>query len=588
MQYRHLSDPCRNFCILSGIAIVDPADGREKLVLSNFVDGGTGSILLIDRKTREGTSIPLPGDEGAWALLQLGDALLIGTCGQHGYLHRFDLTGRTWDTPLRCGNERYIWNLSAASDGMVYGGTWPGGLLLRYNPRKRTLESLGNPSGNAGNMYLKNVSGRLPGYVVASSGMSDTRLYAVNLTSGRAFSFGARGAAFEGMQDGLIRTKAGDKAEFFRPEDLSPADPPASGTRREADADSPWYRDLLPAGASCLFPLGDGSVAGVCGQECFILERGEKGPDLFPIPTQAPATRILTIIDGGDGRLWGSSAFGQTIFSYETEDGSYRNYPSVCSAGGEVYGMRMIRGRLFLSSYSHGDHIVYDPQTPWDCRGNKNPVNAGSVSPALIRPTGWSVVGPDGAFWTGWSAKYGAYGGGLSRLDPDTLRLESYYDPVPEQQLTRMDADDRYLYFATNGEASGRAEKKDLFHFVVWDVFGRKIVRDIPLSGVDHPYCVADAGKGRILLAADENIRVFLRGEMRFEEKEVQLGTPCRFILKVSDEEALLFCRDSILRFRTPRRTVSFGCRLPGEPLSACICRGTVYFCCGKGLYRIV
>lgn len=584
MRYRYLTDPCHNFCILAGTAITDPSDGREKLSLSNFVDGGTGNIILIDRETGEGTSVPLPGDEGAWALFQLANgSLLVGTCGQYGYLHRFDLTDRTWDTPLRYGKEQYIWNLSMASDGMVYGGTWPGGLLLRYDPKRRTLESLGNPSGNTGNLYLKDVSGRLPGYVIASSGMSDTRLYAVNTANGVSVAFGEQGAVFEGIQNGLIRTKAGDRTEFYHPGDFSPADLPAPDSQKE---NAPWYRDFLPAGAGCLFRLGDGSVAGVCGQDYFILEKGKREPDLFPIPTQAPATRILTVIGGEDGRVWGSSAFGQTIFSYETEDGSCRNYPSVCSSGGEVYGMRMIRGRLFLSSYSHGDHIVYDPRAPWDCRGNKNPVNAGSVSPALIRPTGWSAVGPDGAFWTGWSARYGVYGGGLSRLDPDTLRLESWYDPVHGQQLTRMDADDKYLYFATNGEASGRAEKRDLFHFVVWDVFGRKIVKDIPLNGILHPYCVANAQKGRILLAADETIRVFSRDDMEFED-EIRLESPCRFILTVSAEEALLFCRDSILQFHSLQHTVSCGCRIPGPPLSACVCRGKVYFCCGKGLYQI-
>ena len=38
-----LGEPCRNFNILGSTTIVDPVDGLEKVVLSNFAAGAVGN-----------------------------------------------------------------------------------------------------------------------------------------------------------------------------------------------------------------------------------------------------------------------------------------------------------------------------------------------------------------------------------------------------------------------------------------------------------------------------------------------------------------------------------------------------------------
>ena len=95
MTYQRIGDPCRNFNILGSTTLIDPVDGREKVVLSNFAAGGTGNLIFLDPDTGEGEAIPLPGDEGAWAVLNLdNETLLVGTCPRSGYLHRLDLASR--------------------------------------------------------------------------------------------------------------------------------------------------------------------------------------------------------------------------------------------------------------------------------------------------------------------------------------------------------------------------------------------------------------------------------------------------------------------------------------------------------------
>jgi hypothetical protein len=142
--YELLGRPCRNFNILASTVIIDPLDGREKLVLSNFAAGQTGNLIFVDTATGEGESIPLPGDAGAWGLVNWNnEKLVVGTCPQYAYLHCLDLSSRTWAEPLSDPGEKYFWKMTLGSDGNVYGGTWPGCSLLRYDPVTHTLENMG-------------------------------------------------------------------------------------------------------------------------------------------------------------------------------------------------------------------------------------------------------------------------------------------------------------------------------------------------------------------------------------------------------------------------------------------------------------
>jgi hypothetical protein len=184
--FKAIAEPCRNFNILGSTVITDPKDGREKLVLSNFAAGTTGNLIFIDTKTGEGEAIKLPGDEGAWALLNLSnEKLLVGTCAGYGYLHSLDLKSRTWAEPLRDPHEKYIWNLTMGSDGMVYGGTYPGCVLLRYDPKAHKLENMGRASDNTKNLYSRNVSGKLQGYILIAGGLDKPFLSAFNIAEQR-------------------------------------------------------------------------------------------------------------------------------------------------------------------------------------------------------------------------------------------------------------------------------------------------------------------------------------------------------------------------------------------------------------------
>lgn len=581
MSVHRVGQPCRNFNILGSTTLIDPRDNREKVVLSNFAAGATGNLILIDPQTGDGESIPLPGDEGAWALLNLDDeTLLVGTCPRAGYLHRLDLRTRTWAEPLADPGESYIWNLCRGRDGLVYGGTYPGCVLLRYDPAAHRLDNVGRMSDNPDNLYSRHV------YAVGDAILVECWSAAHHLTlwdmrTQTAQPFGRPGAKVKAVTAELICTETDGELDFYGAATLQPI--AAAPERLPVEPALPY------SGSRHMLALQDGRIFAVRGQDYYILDPAADGPESRPplhsIPTPKPPTRIHTITVAPGGTVWGACGFGQTIFSCDPQTGEFWNSGVVCDQGGEVYGMAFAADRLFLSAYVGGDHVVYDPAQPWNQVDNANPRTLQPAGPALIRPEARSVIGPDGAFWTGWMARYGVYGGGLSRVDVETGAVTVWEDPIPGQALMSLAADERYLYFTTGGAGNGLPTKSEPFHFVVWEpAQGLIWQQPFPLGSSLGRVAAVD---GRVLVFVDQTIQVFDPGRMAWEAT-VACAAPCQTLLALADGSALAFCDTHLWRIDPRQGTSTRLGDLPGPVQAAATAPGgAIYFAHLTELYRL-
>jgi hypothetical protein len=580
MRCEKLGQPCRNFQILGIAKFADPRDGREKVVLSNFAAGATGCLVFIDPDTGAGESIALPGDHGAWAVLNLDDEkLLVGTCAQYGYLHCLDLRTRQWAAPLRDPQEQYIWNLCLGSDGLVYGGTWPGCVLLRYDPVRQVLENMGRVSDHAGNMYSRTVYGGIPGHILISCGCEDPHLALWHMDICQARRFGRPGAAVKEITSEFVCTETQGELDFYDVSNLAVLD-------RDLAARLSPPPTARYAGMSLSVGLRDGRALATRGQEYYLDAGGAQRPALVPIPAPRPATRIHTLTADPQGRIWGSAGFGQTIFCYDPAKGQEWNSQVVCDNGGEVYGMAFAGDRLFMAAYSGGDHIVYDPGQPWNQLDNLNPRTLEPVGPALIRPSAKSLIGPDGNFWTGWMAQYGTYGGGLSRVDVRTLAVTSWYDPVPGQAVISLAADEQHLYFVTGGQANGLPTKEQALHFVVWSPAEGPVWRKhFPQGSLLRRVA---ALRGCVLLAVDDRIEIFDPVDMHFESS-LSLEEPCHYLAALRAGWVAAFCGTKLWAVDPVQGTQSCLGELPGQVDAAAVTpQGEVYCAVGTELCRLV
>ncbi|MFK7693706.1 hypothetical protein [Paenibacillus sp. HJGM_3] len=582
LQPEAVAQPCRNFCILGKTTLRDPLDGREKLVLANFAAHSTGDIILIDVETGAGESILMPGDSGAWALYNWNDEkLIVGTCPGFGYIHSLDLRTRTWAEPLRDEKETYIWNFALGSDGMLYGGTYPGCVLLRYNPADHTLENVGRMSDNPKNMYSRYV-GSVPGHIIVSGGLEDSFVTAWNIATGERTEFAKPGgfAHLTETNEQYIGVRLGEETAYYDAITFQPLD--AASIVPKKQAIEVQLAEGLTAGA---IPLANGQYAGVRGQDYFIANGPDDRPALRRIPTEAPATHIYGLTADSVGRIWGSSGFGQTIFLYDPRDGSYWNSSVVCNAGGEVYGLQFVDDRLFLTAYAGGDHMVYDPAAPWDQLGNVNPRTLESVGDVWIRPLGHSIVGPERAIYTGWSAKYGVYGGGITRLDTGTLELTRWPNPLADQQVSSLAADDRYVYFVTSRGGNGLPPQEEPCHFGVLTPDGAVVYRET-LPAEAKPGKLVAAG-GRVWLAQDDTLRVFSPEALSFVDT-IALGRRATGFRATAGRELLVFTEGELLVLDTASGSFEARASLPGIVDKAAITPDrTLYFGVGTTLYAL-
>ncbi|MDG0813549.1 NHL repeat-containing protein [Cohnella rhizosphaerae] len=421
---------------------------------------------------------------------------------------------------------------------------------MQYDPATHTLVNLGKVSDNPKNLYSRPVWGEAPGFIFVYYGFDTKGLKVYDIAKGTFQEFGRPEAEIREINDRFICTQTEGQLDFYDPRTLQPLDDAGL-----ADQLKPSKITLANGQQLPFIELEDGRLASFRGQDYFIVDKPSNPQDydtpqpiaLAQIPAKAPVTEIFTLVEDPKGRIWGASGFGQTIFRFDPATGEYWNSSSVCNEGGEVYGMVFVGDRLFTASYVGGDHTVYDPDQPWDQLNNVNPRTLRSVGPRLIRPEGRSVRGPDGGIWTGWSANYGVYGGGLSRVDTETLEVENWYDPIPERAIASVAADDQYVYFTTHSGTSGLSTRHDIpWQLGIWEP-GKGLIDqyDYPASPNDT-YGIA-ASQGKVAFAAGVEIHIFDVAERKVVHT-VAVSQPCLWLLKLDDEHVAAFCGDELIR----------------------------------------
>ena len=96
----------------------------------------------------------------------------------------------------------------------------------------------------------------------------------------------------------------------------------------------------------------------------------------------------------------------------------------------------------------------------------------------MIRPIGRSILGPDNSIWSGWSATYGRYGGGVSRINTVKNEVSFWYDMIPDQAYCSLAAGKAHIYATTNGTTFGLNAKEDAFFLLKLDLKGNIVWKE--------------------------------------------------------------------------------------------------------------
>src|SRR5207245_9938114 len=144
--------------------------------------------------------------------------------------------------------------------------------------------------------------------------------------------------------------------------------------------------------------------------------------------------------------------------------------------GGEVYDAAVIDGICYAVAYSGGEIIRFDPSAPWDQIGHVNPKTIATVAPEYIRPTAGVTVGPEGRLYSGWQARYGAYGGAVAITDPASGKTEVIADPLGSEGVSGLAVAGDAALIGTTTSANGLPNKPGASaQLGVYDLKARKL-----------------------------------------------------------------------------------------------------------------
>jgi outer membrane protein assembly factor BamB len=254
-----------------------------------------------------------------------------------------------------------------------------------------------------------------------------------------------------------------------------------------------------------------GELLGIRGQDYFVIKPGDRTLRLRPIPAEGLGRPVLFLEADDKGRIWGGPHFGQTLFSFDPRTKKAVNTGVVSDAGGEVFDVAFLNGKVYAASYAGGDIICYDPGAKWDQYNHVNPRLLATVGPDFIRPNGGIVVGPDQKLYSGWMARYGTYGGAVAVTDPKTGKTERILNPLGAQAITGLAVDARSAYIGTSLSANGLPEKTgESPRFGVLDLASRKVVFSHAFDGTSTVRSVVfDAQTRRVAMVVNGTLKLF-------------------------------------------------------------------------------
>ena len=164
---------------------------------------------------------------------------------------------------------------------------------------------------------------------------------------------------------------------------------------------------------------------------------------------------VFALTRGPDGDIYGSTYINMHMFKCSADSGKLTDL-GICSRWeGQVDSLSLGHdGRIWIGAYVYAVMSVYDPDKPW------NPGRAPDANPREIGPVGkgqyrtqTNCLGPDGKLYVGSIPSYNtADTGAFTICDPETGAMDVRTDFVSGGTVTRLVADDKYVYGAGGGE----------------------------------------------------------------------------------------------------------------------------------------
>ena len=466
----------RSLGLVVGQTVAPGPGGRgQRLYISYLYVNHTIDVVSVDPDTGQFQVFPNPAasETGARTMITGPDGkIYLGTLtGAHFYCLD-PKAGTLVDLGRPSATESYIWAVTFGSDGKLYGATYPGAKLVRYDPKTGKLEDLGRM--DPVEEYAHYVAGSDDGFMYLGIGTSKANIAAYRISTGEHREIApeksrtvGQAVVFRG-RDGKVYGHAGD--DWYRMDGWN-----AIPIERSTAA-TPVLQNAL----------SDGRTLDVTTNIVRITDPKSGAVTERPFDYRGNEVNLFRVGLGPDGSVYGSGVLPGDLVRWNARSGSFDILGRV--AGGELYALLPLNGRLLMAGYSSLAPLMsYDPSKPF------HPGSGAGGNPALIHfageDDGWrpqaEIEGPDGQVYIGAVAGYGSLGGPLTIWNVANGAVETHWQLVHNQSVVTLTATGDLIVGGTTvigGGGSHPAEQEaKLF---IWDTKTRqKIFETVPVSG---------------------------------------------------------------------------------------------------------
>jgi hypothetical protein len=403
-------------------AVGRDATGREVLYLG-FSDSKV-FVLALDPRTGKGRQLDLLGKSGqVWGLCAHSNGKAYASIGT-GSIFELDAaagTVRLLGTAPK--GEDVVWELWEASDGNLYGGTYPRAKLARVNVKTGAIEDLGRMDPEQ--MYVRTVAVQ-GDFVYCGCGVTKPSVWAYNIRTGEktqllpdeARNDKGWGRAFKRIDGNTYIYGAGESV--YRVTGLS--------LEKVAKMPAPPFLELADRTRVLVYNESGPE------RKYWLVKPGVRKDEVHFDYTSS-GTPLWDLIEGPDGRVYGNSASPITLFAFDPTTKQTQIYGDPVGHAGQIYSWMWRESKLHMAAYSECTYTIWNPARPWNfgTEPGNNPRRIGKTSRQVQRANGM-IPAPDGKHViVGGVPGYGRVGGGLVIVDPEAAKFDLIEKPVGDQ-----------------------------------------------------------------------------------------------------------------------------------------------------------
>ncbi len=443
--------------------------------------GNPGLLLTLDPRTGKGAQIDFTDCPGhPWGIWWASNKkLYLSFGGGEGdvILCYNPADGSLENLGHATDSEQVVWTLWEAPDGKLYGGTYPNAKLVTIDLQTHEITDLGRISPDQ--PYIRTVACE-GDYIYCNAGPSKPAVWAYNIRTGEKtqmlpdrFREQAGWGNARNHSDGHVYVIIGE--EKFR----------LDGTQFEPVTTCPGpvpeayqgYADQMR------LKLRDGTTIRQDVQSGpdrrYFLDLPDGTMETVPFDYAGTANILWSLVNGPDGRIYGSTHSPITLFAHDPATGETEVLGDPIHAHGQIYGKRWHDGKLYMAAYGRSTVTVYDPGRPWSfgAEPERNPRYLGSCQ--IGRPSAM-VAAPDGRhLLIGGVPGYGSVGGVLTILEPQEPSIEVLEEIVDTHSIYSMvtipNTDLVCLGTTCRGGSASETQQSDA-RLVLWDHARRETV----------------------------------------------------------------------------------------------------------------